>query len=286
MEIKISAQEVKETLDAARSGATAEAVEAFKKLGILKCKEAASILIARITDKDPEIRLVCVQESVDILGKAAVKHLAARLDDTVIHIAMAAASQLAYLGTQKAAEALIRAAGSTDLIIQTHGTYGLSFWNSKEGAGVLRKAVLDPDSDFRGTIAIALGQIGGKKVPPELVRAFARATDEAEKMQIAAALTMLGDDQREVIREGLRSQWAPVKFAALTCVKAIKDKDVFLDIVPLLKDVDEGISREASDTLEAIGLTQKEKRFLSKNDQAKYAIKRALPEGYQMDADE
>jgi len=286
MEIKISSQEVQETLNTARSGATAEAVTAFKKLGILKCKEAAPVLIARITDKDPQIRLVCVQESIDILGKAALKHLVARLEDKVIQIGMTAASQLAYLGTRKAAEALIRAAGSTDLIIQTHGTYGLSFWDSKEGAGVLRRAVLDPDSEYRGTIALALGQIGGKKVPPELVRAFARATDEAEKMQIAAALTMLGDDQREVIREGLRSQWVPVKYAALTCVKELKDKGAFLDIVPLLKDVNESISREASDTLEAIGLTQKEKRFLSINDQAKYAIKKGLPEGYQMDADE
>lgn len=286
MEIKISAQEVQETLNAARSGATDEAIEAFKKLGILKCKDAAPILISRITDKDPQIRLVCVQESIDILGKTALKHLVARLEDNVIQIGMTAASQLAYLGTKKAAEALIQASGSKDLIIQTHGTYGLSFWYSKDGAGVLRKAVLNPDSDYRGTVAIALGQIGGKKVPGELVRAFARATDEAEKMQIAAALTMLGDDRREVIREGLRSQWVPIKFAALTCVKTIKDKGAFLDIVPLLKDVDEGISREASDTLEAIGLTQKEKRFVSINDSAKYAIKRSLPEGYQMDADE
>lgn len=286
MEIKVSAQEVQETLNAARSGATDEAVEAFKKLGILKCKEAAPLLISRITDKAPRIRLVCVQESIDILGKAALKHLVTRLEDNVVEIGMTAASHLAYLGTQKAAEALIRAAGSTDLIIQTHGTYGLSFWDSKEGSNALRKAVLDPDSDFRGTIAIALGQIGGKKVPPELTRAFNRATDEAEKMQIATALTMLGDDQREVIREGLRSQWVPIKFAALTCVKTLKDKGAFLDIVPLLKDVNESISREANDTLEAIGLTQKEKRFISKNDQAKYVIKRALPEGYQMDADE
>ena len=286
MEIKISAQEIQNTINTARTGATPEAVEAFKKLGMLKCKQAGPALIARITDKDPEIRLVCTQESVDILGKAALKYLVACLEDKVIQIGMTAAAQLACLGTRKAAEALIQAAGSTDLIIQTHGTYGLDFWDSKEGAGVLRKAVLDQDSEYRGTVAIALGQIGGKKVPPELARAFNRATDEAEKMQIAAALTMLGDDRREVIREGLRSQWVPVKFAALTCVKAIKDKGAFLDIVPLLKDVDEGISREASDTLEAIGLTQKEKRFLSKNDQAKYAIKRALPEGYQMDADE
>jgi HEAT repeat protein len=126
MEIKISAQEVKETLNTARLGATDEAVEAFEKLGMLKCREAAPILIARITDKDPQIRLVCVQESVDFLGKAALKHLVARLEDKTIQIGMAAASQLAYLGTQKAAEALIcsvpatrgRKAGSNSHLIE------------------------------------------------------------------------------------------------------------------------------------------------------------------------
>jgi len=267
MEIKISAQEVKETLDAARSGATAEAVEAFKKLGILKCKEAASILIARITDKDPEIRLVCVQESVDILGKAAVKHLAARLDDTVIHIAMAAASQLAYLGTQKAAEALLRAANSSNPIIETNGAYGLGFWDSKEGAKVLLEAVSNTGYNYRGAAALALGQIGGKKIPPALVKAFNRATDEDEKMQIAAALTMLGDDQRELIR-------------------ALKDKGAFLDIIPLLKDTNVNVSQAAEDTLEEIGVTQKERRLMSKREQAKCDIRKALPEGYQLEADE
>ena len=286
MEIIISAQEVQETIDAARSGATAKAVEAFKKLGILKCKEAVPILIVRITDKDPEIRLVCVQESVDILGKAAVKYLAARLEDTVIHIAMAAASQLAYLGTQKAAEALLRAANSSNPIIETNGAYGLGFWDSKEGAKVLLEAVSNTGYNYRGAAALALGQIGGKKIPPALVKAFNRATDEDEKMQIAAALTMLGDDQREIIREGLQSQLPGRKLVALFCIRALKDKGAFLDIVPLLKDTNVNVAQAAEDTLEAIGVTQKERRLISKREQAKCDIRKVLPEGYQLEADE
>ena len=286
MEIKISAQEVQVTLDAARSGATADAVEAFKKLGILKCKEAAPILIVRITDKDPEIRLVCVQESVDILGKAAVKYLDARLEDTVINIAMAAASQLAYLGTQKAAEALLRAANSSNPIIETNGAYGLGFWNSKEGTKVLLEAVSNTGYNYRGAAALALGQIGGKKIPPALVKAFNHATDEDEKMQIAAALTMLGDDQREIIREGLQSQLPGRKLVALFCIRALKDKGAFLDIVPLLKDTNVNVAQAAEDTLEEIGATQKERRLISKREQAKCDIRKALPEGYQLEADE
>lgn len=286
MEIRISAQEIEDTLNTARAGVTADAVEAFRKLGMLKCKEAAPVLIARLTDKDTRIRLVCVEESVEILGKSAAPYLAARLEDKCVQVAMEAAARLACIGSLKAAEALIRAAGSNNHIIETNGAYGLGYWTSKEGNPALLEAVLNPDYNYRGAVALALGQTGDKEVIPQLTRAFARATDEEERIHIATALTMLGDDQKEVIREGLQSSATKRKLTALACVRELMDKDAFLDIVPLLKDADANVRMDASDTLETLGITQEEKRLVSKTERAKYEIRKALPDGYKLDADE
>lgn len=286
MEYRISSREINETLNTARRGKAPEAAEAFRKLALVKCREAKPAVIARLADKDPQIRLACTQECSAILGKAAARYLAARLSDTVIEIGMVAAEQLAVLGTRQAAEELVKAADSADPIIQTHGTYGLGYWTSKAGSPVLRKAVAEPGLACPGATALALGRIGGKRVPGELVSAFNRVTNEVERMEIAAGLTLLGSDQRETIREGLRSQWSTVKLSALGCVSAINDRGAFLDIVPLLRDRDSSVSSQAETVLESLGLTQKEKRFLTRKEIAKYELRKALPEGYQLEADE
>lgn len=286
MEYKISSREMRETLNIARTGSAPEAVEALQKLALLKCKKAVPTVIARLSDKDPQLRLTCTQECAAILGKSAARHLAARLSDKVIEVGMVAAEQLAILGTRQAAEELVKAAASEDPIIQTHGTYGLSYWTSKAGVPVLRKAVIEPGFPCPGAAAMALGQIGVKRIPGELTSAFNRVTNEVERMEIAAALTLLGSDQREIIHEGLRSQWSTVKLSALGCALAINDKEAFLDIVPLLRDRDSGVSSQAENVLESLGLTQKEKRFITRKEAAKYDLRKSLPEGYQLEADE
>lgn len=275
---------MQETLIAARHGTTREAVAAFKELGRHKCKAGGPALLSRIADKNAEIRLVCVQESIDILGEAAFEHLVAALRDPVIQIGMIAASHLAWIGTQRAAQVLVQAASGTDQVVQTHGAYGLEFWRSKDGMLVLLEALADRRFPYRGTAALALARSGVREALPALAEAFAHERNWGDKMQMAAALTLLGNDRREFIREGLRSEWSDRRLAALICAQELKDKDAFCDIVPLLHSMDVEVSLQAAETLKAIGVPQKEKRKKLLADIAKLSIKRRLPEGYRVEA--
>ena len=271
---------IAELLQAARATDPATAIAAIQRLGVLKAPEAAPVILARITDGDPAIRKVCTEECVDILGPDAVSLLEGRLLDSVIEIGMTAAQALAYAGTAKAAEVLIRAASNSETVISVHGSYGLGFWTSRDGFKVMLRAIVKGNDVCRGDVALALGRIGAPDALPLLKIAFHSEIDEENRLKIATAQTLLGNDKKEFIRQVLRSGESRLQYAALACVELVKDKGALFDILPLLGSSNCELSAAAAATLEKIGLLLPEKKEFSRDEKAKLWLSFMIPPGY------
>jgi len=284
--MKKADKELQAVLDAAQMSHPVIAANAIRKLGESKAKEAAPIITARIKDRSSRVRLACVKQAAAILGKAAVPYLAERLYlDRVIDIGMEAARQLATIGTTEAAEALIAAGSTENHMAGTHADFGLAYWDSFAGIEPLLEALENPGVNH-GEIALALGRTGEKKLVGALASAYARAGSEVERLQVAAGLTLLGDDRREEFYCALESNWPRVRLVALDCISETGDRAAFLNIVPLLKDKDPEVASKAHCLLEVFGLTQDEGLMTAANERAKMDIKAALPPGFTVEAGE
>lgn len=274
-----------ELLQAAHAADPAMAIAAIQRLGLLKAPEAAPVILARITDEDAAIRKVCTEECVDILGPDAVSLLEGRLLDSVIEIGMTAAQALAYVGTAKAAKVLIRAAASSETVISVHGSYGLGFWTSRDGFKVMFRAVVRGNDSCRGEAALALGRIGDTDALPLLKIAFHNESNEENRLKIATAQTLLGNDKKEFIRQVLRSGDSRLQYAALPCIELVKDKGALFDILPLLGSSNYELAVAAAAALEKIGLLLPEKKEFSRDEDAKLWLKIMGPANYTVTTD-
>jgi HEAT repeat protein len=146
---------------------------ACEMLGRIGARRSVPVLLARLGDRRPEVRIAAVQalgdigsaEAVPALGEAFLERRVAPTD-----IVMDA---LRRIGGD--AETLfVRGIGSTDPIVRISSCFGLAAICEPGGSATRQLAAVlasDPDGRVRAAAASGLGRVGGDDAPAELVRA-------------------------------------------------------------------------------------------------------------------
>ena len=169
---------------------------ACELLGKIGAERSVPVLLERLEDRRPEVRMAAVRAlgdigSPDALPALSDAFLARRCAPTnVVHHA------LRRIGGD-AVRTFERGVGSEDPIVRVSSCFGLSEMAEERASSTFRLAGLldtDPDARVRTAAAAALGILGGDDVPAALLR----ATNDSEASVRRSAAKALGsfDDPR------------------------------------------------------------------------------------------
>lgn len=171
--------------------------QAAAALQIQGDQRAVDPLIAALADDSPDVRAI-VARALGALGDPrAVDPLSEALDDPLPEVRAEIIRALRRLGDRRAVEAFIRALRDPEWGIRQIAAGALGDMGDARAVGPLLRAFMEEDEDIisRGTIAIALGALGGPAVRP-LIGALDRG-DSATRALAALAL-VYPDEPRAV----------------------------------------------------------------------------------------
>lgn len=146
---------------------------ACEMLGRIGSPRSVPVLLERLDDRRPEVRMAAVRALGDIGSAEAAVALSEAFLKRRVAPTNVVNDALRRIGGE-AVTAFERGLASTDPIVRVSSCFGLSGIAEEPGARVLRLAVvLDSDSDarVRAAAAAALGILGGDDAPPALRRA-------------------------------------------------------------------------------------------------------------------
>jgi HEAT repeat protein len=178
---------------------------ACEMLGKIGCPQSVPVLLARLQDRRPEVRIAAVQALGDIGSDEAVPALSAAFLERRVAPTNVVNAALRRIGAE-AAPAFERGVVSDDPVVRVSSCFGLSGIAESHGGAVYRLAEV-PASDFgprvRAAAASALGIVGGGNAPPEILHATA---DEDVNVRRNAVRALGGFTTRPPAR---RSRSAP-----------------------------------------------------------------------------
>lgn len=149
---------------------------ACEMLGKIGSPTSVSVVLERLQDRRPEVRVAAVRALGDIGSPAAVPALTRIFLERRCAPTNVVNDALRRIGGE-AAPAFEQGAASADPIVRISSCFGLSGIAESHGGAAYRLAALlgsDPDARVRTAAASALGIVGGADAPPALLAA---ATD-------------------------------------------------------------------------------------------------------------
>ena len=158
---------------------------ACEMLGKVGARRSVPVLLERLEDRRPEVRMAAVQALGDIGSAEAVPALSEAFPERSVAPTDVLNDALRRIGGESAS-AFERGVDSPDPIVRVSSCFGLAAIAATHGAAVYRLAdVLASDSDarVRAAAASALGIAGGGNAPPALVAA---TTDPQVQLRRAA----------------------------------------------------------------------------------------------------
>lgn len=146
------------------------------------------LLIAAVTDTDPEIRSVAVGSLPDPVGDDGMfGALISALRDPVEQVRVSAASRLGYTGRGDAVTPLAALATDQSLRVRSMVAYALGRLGNADATPTLQRLIHDPDQHVREDAVRALGAVGGPAAVDTLL-ALAVEEDPRVRAQAARAL--------------------------------------------------------------------------------------------------
>lgn len=148
---------------------------ACEMLGKIGSPSSVPILLERLRDRRPEVRMAAVRALGDIGSVEAVPALSKAFLERRVAPTNVVNDALRRIGGE-AAPAFERGATSTDPVVRLSSCFGLSGIAESYGGAVHRLAVLlgsDSDARVRTAAAAALGIVGGGNAPSALIDATA-----------------------------------------------------------------------------------------------------------------
>lgn len=174
---------------------------ACEMLGKIGSPSSVPVLIARLDDRRPEVRVAAVRALGEIRADEAVPALSEAFLERRIAPTNVVNAALRRIGGESA-PAFEQGITSPDPIVRVSSCFGMSGIAESHGGAVHRLAVVlaaDPDPGVRTAAASALGIVGGGDAPPELVR----ATTDPEVQVRRSAVRALGSFDDPTIGEAL-----------------------------------------------------------------------------------
>lgn len=148
---------------------------ACEMLGKIGSPTSVPVLIERLKDRRPEVRMAAVRALGDIRSDEAIPALSEAFLERRVAPTNVVNDALRKIGGG-AAPAFEQGIASPDPIVRVSSCFGLSGIAESHGGAVYRLAVVlasDSDAPVRAAAATALGIVGGGNAPPELVAATA-----------------------------------------------------------------------------------------------------------------
>lgn len=146
---------------------------ACEMLGKIGSPASVAVLLERLGDRRPEVRVAAVRALGDLGSDEAVPALSEAFLARRVAPTNVVNDALRRIGGE-AAPVFERGVESTDPIVRLSSCFGLSGIAESHGGAVHRLAVVlasDSDARVRSAAAAALGIVGGGNAPPELVAA-------------------------------------------------------------------------------------------------------------------
>ncbi|MBV9002228.1 MAG: HEAT repeat domain-containing protein, partial [Solirubrobacterales bacterium] len=146
---------------------------ACEMLGKIGSTSSVPVLLERLKDRRPEVRMAAVRALGDIRSDEAVPALSEAFLARRAAPTNVVNDSLRRIGGESA-PAFEKGIASTDPIVRVSSCFGLSGIAESHGGAVHRLAVVlatDADARVRAAAAHALGIVGGGNAPPELIAA-------------------------------------------------------------------------------------------------------------------
>ena len=146
---------------------------ACEMLGTIGSPSSVPVLLERLKDRRPEVRMAAVRALGDIRSDEAIPALSEAFLERSVAPTNVVNDALRKIGGDSA-PAFEQGMASTDPIVRVSSCFGLSGIAESHGGAVNRLAVVlasDPEARVRAAAAHALGIVGGGNAPPELVAA-------------------------------------------------------------------------------------------------------------------
>lgn len=161
---------------------------ACEMLGKIGAPRAVLALLARLTDRRPEVRIAAVRALGDIGCADAVPALTEAFLARRVAPTSVVADALTRIGGE-AGPAFERGVASPDPIVRVSSCFGLSGIASTHGGAVYRLSqalASDPEARVRAAAAAALGIAGGGAAPAELLAATTDPDDLVRRSAVKA----------------------------------------------------------------------------------------------------
>jgi HEAT repeat protein len=162
---------------------------ACEMLGKIGSPRAVPVLLERLDDRRPEVRIAAVRALGDIGSAEAVPALGTAFLERRIAPTNVLNDALRRIGGESPGPTFERGVDSPDPIVRVSSCFGLAGIASTHGAAVYRLAeVLASDSDarVRAASAASLGIAGGGRAPPALVAATTDPDDNVRRSAVKA----------------------------------------------------------------------------------------------------
>jgi HEAT repeat protein len=162
---------------------------ACEMLGKIGSPRAVPVLLERLDDRRPEVRMAAVRALGDVGSAEAVPALGAAFLERRVAPTNVVNDALRTIGGEAPGPTFERGVESPDPIVRVSSCYGLAGIASTHGAAVYRLAdVLASDSDarVRAAAAASLGIAGGGSAPPALVAATTDPDDNVRRSAVKA----------------------------------------------------------------------------------------------------
>jgi HEAT repeat protein len=204
---------------------------------------------------DPKQRAKIVRE-LSKGGSDSIAKIEPYLSDPVLDVRLEAEKAIAYIGTQRSLDPLIKATNDNDAEIQIRATDGLvnfylpGYAGSGLGASFRRigTSIKSKFTDTNDQVIDAFIQ-----VRPEVIRALGRvarggASMESRANAARAAGILRGRDAIPDLAEALRSKDSQVIYESLIALQKIRDPAAGPRVAFLLRDLDEKVQVAAIET--------------------------------------
>ncbi len=161
---------------------------------------------------------------------------------------------LGYFKTRESAEALAKALLDSDINVRSHAAGLLQETYHPVILPEVMEALKRSDDDHvRSMAVLVIGRIGDEGAKEELKKIVLNERDRATRSNMVQALARLKDeDSRKTILAELKSSVPKTRFEAIQKIEYIKDKEMALNLEPLLDDPTPAVTLTASATKKVI----------------------------------